>query len=145
MRSIALFLLVASVLTIAACQTAPVRKPVDGHATTPASAGSALLRGRATYLERLQLPRGATLEVQLIADDSAATIAMQRFDDLRGPPFEFALSYDQARIPAGTRCSLRATLRDASGQLQFFTRNRVEVTPGSDALVDFRLVRVAIR
>jgi len=145
MRRIALLLPIACVLAIAACRTTPVRKPVDGRATTPASAGSALLRGRATYLERLPSPPGATLEVQLIADDSAATIAMQRFDGLRGPPFEFALPYDPARIPAGTRCSLRATLRDTAGRLVFFTPDRVEVTPGSDAPVEFRLVRVAVR
>lgn len=144
MRILATLLPAAFMLALAACQTTPPRKPAEGHATTPVRAGSALLRGRANYLERLRLPRGATLEVQLIADDSAATIAMQRFDELRGPPFEFALPYDPARIPADMRCSLRATLRDANGQLVLFTPNRVEVTPGSDAPVEFRLVHAAI-
>lgn len=109
-----------------------------------------VVRGRATYLERILLAPGATLDVQLIDDTTAdapgtaiATIASARWNDLHGPPYEFALPYDAARIDAKNRYSLRATLRDAGGHLEFATERRVEVVPGASEVVEFRLAKAS--
>jgi uncharacterized lipoprotein YbaY len=140
-------LAIASLL-FAACQ--PMQRP---QVPTPATAhkveSTALIHGRAFYLERMMLPPDAMLEVQLIDDPADArqttTIARAVFSDLHGPPYVFALPYDPSRIEAQTRYALRAMLRDAQGTLQFATNARVPVVPGSAASVEFRLVRVNVR
>jgi len=135
------FLLAACALSLAACQSAPTRKST-GSAAAPNA--SAVLRGSASYLERIAPPPGAALEVQLIADaagEAPQTIALQRFDGLRGPPYAFELRYDPARLHAGSTYSLRAALRDARGHLQFVTAARVPVTPGDKSVVALRLSR----
>lgn len=138
-------LFVTAALVVTACQSGPPSKPIGQSAAATATANlSSALKGRAFYMERIALPPGATLEVQLIADsdsDTPATIAQETFSNLRGPPFDFALPYDPARIQAGADYSLRAILRDASGELEFVTPTRVAVTPGSSEVVEFRLQR----
>lgn len=134
---------------LVACQSVngPEQRPGVAPATpTPQT----VVRGRATYLERILLAPGATLDVQLIDDASAdasgaatATIASARWNDLHGPPYEFALPYDAARVDAKSRYSLRATLRDAGGHLEFATDRRVEVVPGASEIVEFRLAKVS--
>lgn len=142
-------LLAAAALLIAACQSGPAPKTLAPHtaaAGAAATATAAYIEGRAFYLERSALPPGATLDVQLIADpptDAPATIAQRSFSDLHGPPFDFALPYDPARIRADTHYVLRATLRNARGHLEFYTPTRVAVTPGSGRVVEFRLQRFA--
>src|SRR3982751_2722602 len=123
--------------TLVACQSVngPEQRPVVARPTT--TPPPTVVRGRATYLERILLAPGATLDVQLIDDASAdasdaatATIASARWNDLHGPPYEFALPYDATRVDAKSRYSLRATLRDAGGRLEFATERRVEIVPG---------------
>lgn len=125
-------------LGLVACQSAPRPKAAT---LTPAPAATAIL-GQAMYLERIRLAPGATLEVQLI-DEEGTTIAQQSFAELHGPPYDFALPYDASKIVPAHRYALRATLRDASGHLQFATDTRVAVTPGGTQRVEIRLVRAA--
>jgi len=144
-----LAVLVATAAALVACQSVngPEHRPGNAPATaTP----QALVHGRATYLERILLAPGATLDVQLIDDAvadassgsaAAATIASARWNDLHGPPYDFALPYDPSRVAANGRYSLRATLRDADGRLEFATERRVAVVPGAREAVEFRLVR----
>jgi uncharacterized lipoprotein YbaY len=144
-----LAILVVATAALVACRS------VNGPEHRPGSASStpapqAVVRGRATYLERIRLAPGATLDVQLIDDAIAdasgtaiATIASARWGELHGPPYEFALPYDAARIATNGRYSLRATLRDPSGHLEFVTDRRVGVVPGASEAVEFRLVRAA--
>ncbi|WP_395683576.1 YbaY family lipoprotein [Dokdonella sp.] len=142
-----LVVLVAATALVA-CQSVngPEQRPgVASAASTPQT----VVRGRATYLERILLAPGATLDVQLIDDASAdasgaatATIASARWNDLQGPPYDFALPYDATHVDAKNRYSLRATLRDAGGHLEFATDRRVEVVPGASKVVEFRLVKV---
>jgi putative lipoprotein len=140
MRIFALPLL-ALAFTLGGCQSVPPR----GTATPAAPKQAAKLHGRASYLERMQLPADAVLEVQLLgeraADTSTSVLAEQRFTRLHGPPYEFELAYDPTRIDADMHCSLRATLRRGDGHLEFVTERRVPVTPGSGETVEFRLVR----
>lgn len=126
-------------LGLVACQSAPHPKT----SSIPVATTSATIRGQALYLERIRLAPGATLEVQLI-DDEGNTIAQQSFGDLRGPPYEFALSYDAVKIVASHQYALRATLRNAAGHLQFATDTRVPVAPGSAQRAELRLVRAAL-
>ena len=131
-------------LALAACQ------PMTNVRTEPAGsippASQAVIHGSATYLERIALPPGSTLQVQLVdtrlADTPAAVIAQQTFGDLKGPPFAFDLRYDASRIRAGDDgYALHAGLYDANQALMFVTDSRVPVQPGSDQVVSFRMVR----
>ncbi|MEL1264658.1 YbaY family lipoprotein [Pseudoxanthomonas putridarboris] len=136
----------ACLLALAACQPTP---PAPGDApsgTDPAPApATASINGRATYLERIAPPPGATLSVQLIdnhlADTPAAVVASAEFKDAKGPPFEFTLPYDPAKLRENGEYGLHAGLRDAAGRLWFVTDTRVPVTPGAAQPVEFRMVR----
>lgn len=137
-------LFAAVTLLITACQSGPAPKALAPHAA--AAGATAYIEGRAFYLERIALPPGAALDVQLIADpdsDAPVTLAQRSFGDLRGPPFAFALPYDPARVQANTPFALRATLRNARGHLEFYTPTRAAVTPGSGQVVELRLQRFA--
>ena len=139
MRNTALLLCVAA--TLGACTSVPAPKPGTVKNAPPPAAS---VHGRAFYLERIAMPPGASLEVLLIGergDTAPVTIAMQTFDDLHGPPYDFTLTYAPTHIGADMRCSLRAALRDAHGHLEFATAAGVPVTPGSAARVELRLVR----
>ncbi|MFI4969223.1 MAG: YbaY family lipoprotein [Lysobacterales bacterium] len=143
-------ILVFTMAAVGACASAPKQEAMPEtmpgkHRPAPEAA---LLRGRAFYLERIAMSPGATLEVQLIGARGAAapvTIATRTFSDLHGPPYDFTLSYAPARVSADMHCSLRAALRDREGHLEFATAAGAPVTPGSDARVEFRLVRAIDR
>ena len=139
-------LVAAAALVACRSVNGPEQRPGVAPATPTAHAA---VRGRATYLERILLAPGATLDVQLIDDADAdasaattATVSSARWNDLHGPPYDFALPYDATRVVATRRYSLRATLRDAGGHLEFATDRRVEVVPGATEVVELRLVRV---
>lgn len=140
---------VVATAALAACQAVNRSEQRPGSALS-AAAPHAVVRGRATCIERIPPGPGATLDVLLIDDDASAeasaaptaTIASARWNDLHGPPYDFALPYDAARIDAQRHYSLRATLRDSNGHLEFATDRRVTVVPGASEAVEFRLVRV---
>ena len=152
-RSVLRASMVSAIATIGlvACQPAP-RPDAAAHPPTGAkseTSGTALIHARATYLERILPPPGATLDVQLIQDGSdlahTRILVTQHATELHGPPFAFDVVYDAATIETGARYGLRATLRDAEGRLRFATAALVPVVPGSDATVEFRLVRADVR
>ncbi len=133
---------------LASCQPRRDAAPVtatDAATAAAAQAAQPVIRGRAFYLERIALPPDAKLRVQLIdnrlADTPAGVIADQTFEAVLGPPYEFALPYDPAKVQAGRDYGLHASLRDGEGTLWFNTPTRVPVTPGSAEVVKFRLVR----
>lgn len=135
-------LAIASLLLVS-CQ--PVQRP-DGASTGAHPAQEAnVVHGRAIYLERIALPPGATLDVLLLAvlpeGIETATVARQTFSDLHGPPFEFSLPYDPARVPKDAQLQLRANLRDAQGHLEFLTAARVPVPADGSIAGEIRLVR----
>ena len=133
-------------LLLCACQPGPRpgsdSAPQQGVDAMPQS----VIHGRATYRERIKMPPGADLVVQLVdnqlADTQQAVIASVQLDDVAGPPYDFTLPYDAARLRANGMYGLHASLRGPDGELWFVTDTRVPVTPGSDALVEFRMVRV---
>ena len=139
-------LALAMAISLGACQPDP--KATASGPSTNASAKSpeTAIRGRATYLERIKMPPGADLVVQLLdnrlADTPQAVIASVRLDDVAGPPYEFSLPYDAAKLRPGGMYGLHANLRGPDGELWFVTDARVPVTPGDGKVVEFRLVRV---
>ena len=148
MRRLALPALAIALLT--ACAATP-RTPSGKHAEqTPAAESMMQIHGHAFHLERMLIPAGATLDVQLIDDTianalplsvtPAATITRQRFDVRGASPYAFALPVARARIVTGGHYSLRASLRDARGHLMFVTAARVPATPA--APVELRLRRI---
>lgn len=136
---------------LAACQSVPAPEHRIVATSSPAS-GATVVHGRAFHLERMLVPAGAVLEVQLIDDRVAdgpdlsrpATMARMTYGDLHASPYAFDLPLDPARVDADGHYSLRASLRDAEGRLMFVTDSRVPVAPGTATPVEFRLARVTL-
>ena len=140
-------LAIAMTVAIAACQPVPkATTQASPSGDRPATGAPTVIHGRATYLERIKMPPGADLVVQLVdnqlADTPRAVVASIRLDDVAGPPYEFALPYEAAKLRAGGMYGLHASLRGPDGELWFVTDSRVPVTPGSSDVVEFHMVRV---
>ena len=119
-------------LGLAAC----AQPPEDVAAAAPA-----VVRGRAFFDERLKMAPGADVTVQLL-DERAAVLATTTLEDVAGPPYEFALEYDAAKVRADGRHALDARLRAADGSLLFDTRPPVPVTLPASQPVEVRMTRV---
>lgn len=119
---------------------APPARPAPGER----SAG-ALIVGEATYRERIRMPPGSSLTVELVALDGAspATVARTRKPNAAGPPFPFSLRFETARIEAGRRYGLRAELVGPDGERWFATPGPVPVVPGDRTSVDVLLQRAS--
>ena len=72
------------------------------------------ISGEVFYRERMMLPPGAEVEVQLQdvskADALATVMASVMFTPEGGPPYPFAIEYNTAEIDERMRYSLRATI-----------------------------------
>lgn len=133
-------------LALAACQPTPTT-PAPISETAPASAPREnVIRGTATYRERLMLPSGSVLRVDLIdnqlADSAAAVIATIETPVTQGPPIAFTLPFDPGKLRPSGDYGLHASIRDGDGQLWFVTDTRTPATPGSTAPVRLTLLRV---
>ncbi|MGY4515898.1 MliC family protein [Lysobacter sp. HA18] len=137
-----------TLIALAACSTllagCPSHPPT---ATTTTSADTAtpltsLVRGNATYVERIKMPPGASLQVELIDAALQKVVVAKTFDDVAGPPYPFELRVPTDARPAGY--ALRATLTGPDGVRWFETPAPVGVTPGGDA-VELRMRRVVAR
>ena len=84
-----------------------------------ATAQGASITGTAAYRERIALPPGAVLEVELVdisrADAPAERIAATRVEVQGQVPIAFALPYDPARIRPERRYALQARLTAGDG------------------------------
>ena len=82
----------------------------------------AKIEGEVFYRERMMLPPGAEVEVQLQdisrADALAAVMETVMFKAEGGPPYAFIIHYDPADIDERGRYSLRATITHGD-QLMF--------------------------
>jgi uncharacterized lipoprotein YbaY len=106
-----------------------------------------LVRGRAHYLERLMMPPGTTLHVNVAQMGGPSTMPVLGegdWTDLPGPPYEFEVELDQGAVdaldPAAT-VTLTAELSDADGEPWFRTSEPTPVEIDREP-VEFRLVRV---
>lgn len=105
-------LLVSSMLGLAACG--------DGGSSTasmgelPAEQSIAVVEGSVLYRERMMLPPGAQVEVQLQdisrPDALAAVLESVQFTPEGGPPYAFTIEYEPGRIDERMRYALRATI-----------------------------------
>ncbi|MGB3446745.1 MAG: YbaY family lipoprotein [Xanthobacteraceae bacterium] len=99
----------------------------------PAMAETTILRGTVNYLERMALPDGATVIVQLAdvsrADAPAETIAEDRITGAKGSPIPYRLSFDHARIDLRHRYALQARIVDGD-RLLFITKKHHAVFAG---------------
>ena len=81
------------------------------------------ISGSVIYLERIALPPGAIVTVELrdvsMADAPAKMLGSTRFEAQGGPPYPFALSYDPEAIDERHSYALRATI--SSGDQLLFT------------------------
>ncbi|SHE49920.1 putative lipoprotein [Ruegeria intermedia] len=112
------------------------------------AAQAGTVEGTATYRERIAVPPGATLFVELQdvsrADAPAVTLAAQRYA-LTGVPAQFALTYDDALIQDRHRYVVRASVHQ-DGKLLFTTDTAYPVlTNDAGNSVDLVMVKVQER
>jgi putative lipoprotein len=127
----------------------PTRRLVLASAlsATAAHAQGAAVTGTATYRERIALPPGAVLEVELLdvsrQDAPAVRIAAATIPVQGQVPIAFTLPYDPARIEERSNYAVRAVLR-VDGQVAFRTDRAFPVlTRGAGRRVELLLVRAA--
>ena len=102
---------------------------VEPAVAEPAEPLTATIEGNVTYRERMMLPPGARVEVQLQdvsrADAPAGVLAEVQLAPAGGPPYPFTLEYDTARIQSNMRYALRATI-SVEDQLMFTTTDYID-------------------
>src|SRR5687768_1232149 len=116
-----------AIAAIAALTGCP-EKDSAPQSETPIPTESNYIHGSAYFRERIKIPPGADFTVQLIdnqlADTPNAVIAETTLEDVAGPPFDFSLQYDPAKIRANGMYGLHASLRGVDGDLLFATDTR---------------------
>jgi uncharacterized lipoprotein YbaY len=116
--------------------------------TSHARAQETAVTGTVTYLERMALPPGAVVTVQL-ADvslaDAPAELLSQQVITTTGeqPPFPFTLPYDPAQIDERFDYAVQARI-ELDGQLLFINTERYAViTKGNPTEIEVVVQRVA--
>ncbi|AXK72049.1 hypothetical protein DWG18_06975 [Lysobacter sp. TY2-98] len=113
----------------------------SGDAPPPpprATASIAPIHGIATYVERIKMPPGASLMVELLDAASGSVATSKTLGDVAGPPYPFELPVPSTPHPAGY--AVRATLIGPDGQRWFETPAPVGAMPGGD-VVEVRMRR----
>lgn len=110
-----------------------------------AFADTKLLEGSVTYRERIALPPGATVEIELadvsLADAPARTLARTSVTPAGQVPVAWRLEYDPAQIVAGHSYALRARILH-DGRLLFTTTQRYAVFGNGPDATDIVVQRV---
>jgi len=111
-----------------------------------AVADTRLLEGTVTYRERMALPPGATVEVELadvsLADAPARTLAQTSVTPRGQVPVAWRIEYDPARIVAGHSYAVQARILH-DGRLLFTTMERHAVFGDGPDRTDIVVRRVA--
>ncbi len=85
----------------------------------------ATISGQVTYLQRIALPEGAVVTVQLLdvsrADAAAVILGEQVIVAQTQVPIPFSISYDPASVQDNLTYALQASIRDGQGDLWFTT------------------------
>lgn len=96
------------------------------------------IEGEVFYRERIMLPPGAELEVQLEdiskADAMATVMATVSYTLDGGPPYPFTIEYDPARIDERMRYALRARIT-TDGELRFTNTEYIDPFSGNPVKV----------
>ena len=93
------------------------------------------IEGSVLYRERMMLPPNAEITVTLEdvskMDVAADIIAIMTFSPAGGPPWDFAMEYDPARIDSRHRYAARARI-EVNGQLMFTNTTQIPVFSGAE-------------
>lgn len=126
-------------VALAGCHAGP-SSTVPQPPTDTVAAGPTVpltIRGTATYLERIAMPPGASLRVELLDAATGTVVAETTMRDVRGPPIPFSIDAPANRD--ASRNAVRATLLGPQGEPWFETPAPVAASPGVP--VDIRLRR----
>jgi putative lipoprotein len=138
-RSIAWLVLLLFVAT--ACGERQTGLP-DGQA----SPAMAEITGSVFYRERIMLPPGAEVAVELQdisrADAPARVVAEARLTPASGPPYRFTISYDPAQIDGRLQYALRASIH-LEGRLLFTNTDYIDAF--ADGPIEIMVTRVPDR
>ena len=130
-----------AVIGLTACGGGQDSSPDDG---VTGEGAMALIEGEVFYRERMMLPPGAEMEVQLQdisrADALATVVASASLTPDGGPPYKFAIEYDPAVIDSRMRYALRATI-SAGDQMMFSSTDYID--PFGDSPIEILVRRVA--
>lgn len=131
-------------LSLAACQSSP---PTTGDAPMQESAATVRIQGEALYFEKILMPEGSQLRVQILdnqlADTQRAVLAEQ-VTTVGAGPYEFAIDVPRAKLRPGGQLGLHASVSAPDGSVRFLTDTRVPVSIGDGAL-DVHVGQVRLR
>ena len=104
-----------------------------------------IIEGNVVYRERMMLPQGSQVEVQLadvsLADAPSTVLASTTVTDATASPVPFRLSYDPGLLEGGHRYALQARITHGD-ELLFINDTHHAFEPGSGN-VEIAVVRVA--
>ena len=132
-------------LALAACQTTAPAAPES--TVIPDTEARVRIQGEAVYFEKILMPEGSQLCVQLIdnqlADTPRAALAEQ-VTSVGSGPYEFQIDVPRARLREGGLYGLHASVSMPDGALRFVTDTRVPVAIAADS-VDVHVGRIRLR
>lgn len=111
-----------------------------GRDATESEPETTMLRGQLHYLERIVMPPGSWLEIELIDEDSEQVLALERLDDTQTPPFAYELSLDATEWASAVEPLMYFTLYLPDGSPRFAAEYRPR--PGDEQMPAVRLVAV---
>jgi len=134
LKNISTFLLLLGTLTLTGCAG-----PAQGASVT----------GTVTYRQRIALPSDAVLTVSVEdvsrADAPAEVVGQQKIETRgRQVPFSFAVPYDPDKIEENHTYSLRATIKDAGGNLLFTSDTSVPVITRGNPTEDIEIIVIPV-
>jgi putative lipoprotein len=100
-------------LLLTACSPAPEEtQPVD-------EAEPVRIAGEAFYQERILLPEGSWLEIEVIDEDREQVLAAGRLEELGAPPYEFEIEVEAGQWRTDSQHLLSLTLYTSDGSPRF--------------------------
>lgn len=130
---------------LSACGGDSGQPPAAGE---PGGISVARIEGSVWYRERIALPPGAEVEVQLQdvsrADAMATVLASVLLKPESGPPYPFSIEYDPASIDPRMRYALRATI-SLEGRLMFTSTDYIDPFAGNPVEVLVRRVPAPVQ
>ena len=131
-------------LSLAACQSSP---PTTGDTPMQESTATVRIQGEALYFEKILMPEGSQLRVQILdnqlADTQRAVLAEQ-VTTVGAGPYEFAIDVPRAKLRANGQYGLHASVSMPDGSLRFVTDTRVPLNIAADT-VDVHVGTIRLR